>query len=104
MDRLADRSLTAASFAPEASDDPPAQAEVVIVGGGIIGASIAYHLAREGVTDVVVCERDTLTSGTTWHAAGLVAGARGTHTLTELAAYGREFYATLGALSGVDVG
>lgn len=104
MDRLADRSLTAATFAPDASDDPPAVAEVVIVGGGIIGASIAYHLAREGVTDVVLCERDTLTSGTTWHAAGLIAGARGTHTLTELAAYGREFYSKLGALSGVDVG
>jgi 4-methylaminobutanoate oxidase (formaldehyde-forming) len=104
MDRLADRSLTATTFAPEASDDPPAQAQVVIVGGGIIGASIAYHLSREGVTDVVVCERDTVTSGTTWHAAGLIAGARSTHTLTELAAYGREFYATLGTLSGVDVG
>ncbi len=104
MDRLADRSLTAATFAPEASDGPPPSAEVVIVGGGIIGSSIAYHLAVEGITDVVICERDTLTSGTTWHAAGLIAGARGTHTLTDLAAYGRDFYAKLGALSGVDVG
>ncbi|MGA1699859.1 MAG: FAD-dependent oxidoreductase, partial [Candidatus Nanopelagicales bacterium] len=86
MDRLADRSLTAATFAPDASDDPPPSAEVVIVGGGIIGSSIAYHLAAEGITDVVICERDTLTSGTTWHAAGLIAGARGTHTLTDLAA------------------
>ena len=104
MDRLADRSLTAATFAPETSDDPPPSAEVVIVGGGIIGSSIAYHLAVEGITDVVICERDTLTSGTTWHAAGLIAGARGTHTLTDLAAYGRDFYAKLGTLSGVDVG
>ena len=91
MDRLADRTLSAASFAADARDAPPREAEVVIVGGGIIGSSIAYHLALEGVTDVVVCERNTFTSGTTWHAAGLIAGARGTITLTELASYGRSF-------------
>lgn len=104
MDRIADTSLTAASFATDVADAPPPEAQVVIVGGGIIGSSIAYHLALEGITDVVVCERDTFTSGTTWHAAGLIAGARGTITLTELAKYGRSFYATLGALSGLDVG
>lgn len=104
MDRLADRSLTASLFAHDVGAPPPSRARVVIVGGGIIGSSIAYHLATEGVTDVVVCERNTFTSGTTWHAAGLIAGARGTHTLTELAAYGREFYATLGDRSGLDVG
>ncbi|MFM7598983.1 MAG: FAD-dependent oxidoreductase [Actinomycetota bacterium] len=104
MDRLADTSLTAAAFAHDVSDAPPSRAEVVIVGGGIIGSSIAYHLALEGVTNVVVCERNTFTSGTTWHAAGLIAGARGTTTLTELASYGRAFYATLGELSGLDVG
>ena len=50
----------------------PTRARVVIVGGGVIGTSIAYHLAHEGVTDVVLLERDRLTSGTTWHAAGLM--------------------------------
>ena len=56
----------------------PARAQVVIVGGGIIGTSTAYHLACRGWTDVVLLERNTLTSGTTWHAAGLVTQARGT--------------------------
>ena len=50
----------------------PARARVVIIGGGVIGASIAYHLAHLGITDVLVLERDRLTSGTTWHAAGLM--------------------------------
>ena len=50
----------------------PQRADVVIVGGGIVGCSIAYHLAKIGVTNVVVLERKQLTSGTTWHAAGLV--------------------------------
>lgn len=50
----------------------PTQARTVIVGGGIIGASIAYHLTKLGWTDVVLLERGQLTSGTTWHAAGLV--------------------------------
>ena len=51
----------------------PSQASIVIIGGGAIGTSIAYHLGRLGVSDVVVLERDKLTSGTTWHAAGLIA-------------------------------
>ena len=50
----------------------PSSAKVVIVGGGIVGCSVAYHLAKRGVTDVVLIERKQLTSGTTWHAAGLV--------------------------------
>lgn len=52
--------------------DIPSKADVVIVGGGIAGCSIAYHLTKLGITDVVLCERRQLTSGTTWHAAGLV--------------------------------
>ena len=56
----------------------------MIVGGGIIGASIAYHLAQAGERDVVLVERGRLTNGTTWHAAGLVSQVRGTHALTAL--------------------
>src|SRR5205807_8678193 len=51
----------------------PERARVVVVGGGVIGTSVAYHLAHLGVSDVVLLERDRLTSGTTWHAAGLMA-------------------------------
>lgn len=65
----------------------PQRADVVIVGGGIVGCSIAYHLTREGITDVVLLERKQLTSGTTWHAAGLVGQLRASRNLTELAKY-----------------
>jgi heterotetrameric sarcosine oxidase gamma subunit len=65
----------------------PARADVVVIGGGIVGCSIAYHLTKEGITDVVVLERKQLTSGTTWHAAGLVGQLRATRNLTELAKY-----------------
>jgi len=58
------------------------------VGGGIVGASVAYHLANKGVADVVLLERSTMTSGTTWHAAGLVAQLRATQNMTRLASYG----------------
>jgi heterotetrameric sarcosine oxidase gamma subunit len=65
----------------------PARADVVIIGGGIVGCSIAYHLTKEGITDVVLLERKQLTSGTTWHAAGLVGQLRASRNLTELAKY-----------------
>jgi heterotetrameric sarcosine oxidase gamma subunit len=65
----------------------PSRADVVIVGGGIVGCSIAYHLTKIGITNVVVLERKQLTSGTTWHAAGLVGQLRATRNLTELAKY-----------------
>jgi glycine cleavage system aminomethyltransferase T/glycine/D-amino acid oxidase-like deaminating enzyme len=65
----------------------PAHADVVIIGGGIVGCSIAYHLTKIGITNVVVLERKQLTSGTTWHAAGLVGQLRATRNLTELAKY-----------------
>jgi 4-methylaminobutanoate oxidase (formaldehyde-forming) len=65
----------------------PVRADVVIIGGGIVGCSIAYHLTRIGVTNVVLLERKQLTSGTTWHAAGLVGQLRASRNLTELAKY-----------------
>ena len=75
----------------------PTHAQVVIVGGGIVGCSVAYHLAKRGCTDVVLLERKQLTSGTTWHAAGLVGQLRATHNLTKLAMYTTELFATLEA-------
>jgi 4-methylaminobutanoate oxidase (formaldehyde-forming) len=71
----------------------PDRARVVVVGGGIIGTSVAYHLAHLGVRDVVLLERDRLTSGTTWHAAGLMATFGSTsETSTELRKYSRDLY------------
>jgi heterodisulfide reductase subunit A-like polyferredoxin len=69
--------------------DFPSAAQAVVIGGGVIGTSTAYHLADLGWTDVVLLERDKLTSGTTWHAAGLIASARGAAARDELhAAHG----------------
>lgn len=65
----------------------PATADVIIIGGGVVGCSIAYHLTKLGITDVVLLERKQLTCGTTWHAAGLVGQLRATRNLTELAKY-----------------
>ena len=68
---------------------------MVIIGGGIIGCSIAYHLTLRGISDVVLLERKQLTCGTTWHAAGLVGQLRATHNLTRLAQYTAGLYAAL---------
>ena len=73
----------------------PDRAQVVVVGGGIIGCSIAYHLTRRGITDVVVLEQGTLTCGTTWHAAGLVSQLKSTHSLTKLATYSARLFEEL---------
>ena len=62
----------------------PTQAQVVIIGGGVIGCSVAYHLTRLGWKDVVLLERKELTCGTTWHAAGLVGQLRATKNMTKL--------------------
>jgi glycine/D-amino acid oxidase-like deaminating enzyme len=77
---------------------------VLIVGGGVIGSSIAYHLTRLGLSDVVVLERGRLTSGTSWHAAGLVSQVRGTHALTELSRVNASLYERLPAETGVETG
>ena len=70
----------------------PKSANVVIIGGGVIGCSIAYHLAKLGWSDVILLERQQLTSGTTWHAAGLVGQLRPSVNMTKLAKYTSELY------------
>ena len=70
-------------------------ARVVVVGGGIAGASVAYHLAALGWRDVVLLERRSLTCGTTWHAAGLVGRLRGSRTASRLVQYSADLYARL---------
>src|SRR5438477_1458493 len=83
----------------------PSQARVVVIGGGVIGCSVAYHLAHMGWTDVVLLERDRLTSGTTWHAAGLVVTFGSlSETSTELRKYTRDLYTTLEAETGQSTG
>lgn len=83
----------------------PSHARIVIVGGGVIGTSIAYHLGRLGVRDIVVLERDRLTSGTTWHAAGLIAsGGMSTETLLWIEQYTRQLYIDLPAETGLSTG
>jgi glycine cleavage system T protein len=82
----------------------PKSAQVVIVGGGIVGCSLAYHLTLRGFTDVVLLERKQLTSGTTWHAAGLVGQLGATHNLTRLAQYSTELYAELEHETGQSTG
>ncbi|MHA3977792.1 GcvT family protein [Halovulum sp. GXIMD14794] len=83
---------------------PPEKARVVIVGGGVIGCSVAYHLTKLGWTDVVLLERKQLTSGTTWHAAGLIAQLRATQNMTRLAKYSQELYGSLEEETGVATG
>jgi len=82
----------------------PTRARAVIVGGGVAGCSIAYHLAKLGWTDVVLLEREQLTSGTTWHAAGLLTTLRDTETQTRLAAYSQQLYRRLEEETGQATG
>ena len=82
----------------------PSQARVVIVGGGVVGCSVAYHLAKQGWKDIVLLERKQLTSGTTWHAAGLIGQLRASSNMTKLARYTRELYTTLEEETGVATG
>ena len=83
----------------------PSRARVVVIGGGVIGTSVAYHLGHLGVTDVVLLERDQLTSGTTWHAAGLMVTFGSTsETSTEMRKYTRDLYGRLEAETGLATG
>jgi 4-methylaminobutanoate oxidase (formaldehyde-forming) len=87
------------------SPNLPTQARVVVIGGGVIGCSVAYHLAHMGWTDVVLLERDKLTSGTTWHAAGLMVTFGSTsETSTEMRKYTRDLYSRLEAETGQATG
>ena len=82
----------------------PDRAQAVVVGGGVVGCSVAYHLAVRGVTDVVLLERRELTCGTTWHAAGLVPQLRATKNLTKLASYTGDLYERLEEETGLATG
>ncbi|RWG80904.1 MAG: FAD-dependent oxidoreductase [Mesorhizobium sp.] len=82
----------------------PSHARTVIVGGGIIGLSVAYHLAKKGERDVVLLERKELTCGTTWHAAGLVTQLRSTENSSRLAAYTADLFGNLAAETGQETG
>ncbi len=82
----------------------PSKARAVIVGGGVSGCSIAYHLAKLGWKDVVLLERKQLTCGTTWHAAGLIGQLRGSQNMTRLAKYSADLYVKLEAETGVATG
>lgn len=87
-----------------AARDLPSRADVVIVGGGVVGCSLAYHLALRGVTDVALVERHRLTCGTTWHAVGLVPQMRRSRRLSELSLYARDLYPRLEQETGHALG
>ena len=82
----------------------PRQARIVIVGGGIIGCSTAYHLAKMGVDEVVLLEKHKLTSGSTFHAAGLVGQLRTNANITQLLGYSVELYKNLEQETGLATG
>ncbi len=80
------------------------QARVVIVGGGVMGISLLYHLAEEGWTDTILIEKGALTSGSTWHAAGQCPSFIADHTMAKVHAYGNDLYARLESMTGVPTG
>ena len=82
----------------------PIYKEIIIIGGGIAGSSVAYHLAKMGKTDIAILEKYQITSGTTWHAAGLIMQLRSTHAMTELAKYNVELYSSLEKETGQATG
>ena len=82
----------------------PSSAKVVIVGGGIVGCSVAYHLGKMGLTDVLLLERGKLTSGSTWHAAGLVGQLRTSANITQLLGYSVDLYDQLEKETGLATG
>jgi glycine cleavage system aminomethyltransferase T/glycine/D-amino acid oxidase-like deaminating enzyme len=83
---------------------PPTSAKVVVIGGGVAGCSVAYHLAKYGWKDTILLERDQLTSGTTWHAAGLVGQLGASSTITRLRKYSLKLYKELEKKTGLSMG
>ena len=84
--------------------DLPKSAKVVVIGGGVAGCSCAYHLAKYGWKDVVLLERDQFTSGTTWHAAGLLGQLGSSSTITKLRKYSLDLYKELEKTTGLSTG
>ena len=82
----------------------PPEARVVIVGGGVIGTSVAYHLAKLGWDGIVLLEQNALAGGTSWHAAGLIGRLRTTNSMTKINKYSAELYASLEKETGHSVG
>ncbi len=82
----------------------PAQAQIIVIGGGIIGCSTAYHLARDHKADVILLEQGKVTSGSTWHAAGLVGQLRSSASITKVLKYSVDLYKGLAAETGLDTG
>src|SRR5688572_30972743 len=90
--------------APHAMSSQRDEARVVIIGGGAVGLSLAYHLGKLGMSDVLLLERHQLTSGTSWHAAGIVGPLRWSMNLTRLAIYATELFAALESETGQATG
>ena len=82
----------------------PTQAQIIVIGGGIIGCSTAYHLARDYKADVLLLEQGKITSGSTWHAAGLVGQLRSSASITKVLKYSVDLYKGLAAETGLDTG
>src|SRR5688500_7738163 len=82
----------------------PRHAQVVVVGGGIVGASAAYHLAKLGLTDVVLLEQNAIGGGTTWHAAGMVTRLRTSAAMAAIHDYSAQLYSSLEAETGIATG
>src|SRR5882762_2122552 len=101
---MANEPYLSARNTPQRALELPSRARVVIVGGGVIGCSVAYHLTKMGWSDVVLLERKQLTSGTTWHAAGLVGQLRQSINMTQLARYTAGLYRGLEAETGQATG
>src|ERR1700687_6344664 len=93
------------TLSPPALAQPlPGRTRVVIIGGGVIGTSVAYHLAEMGCRDVLLLEQGQLSCGTTWHAAGLVGQLRASESGTRLVQYSTDLYARLEAETGLSAG